>query len=268
MTPFICFIHIGKNGGTTFHQILHNNIPRFFSIPYHTETRGQFNSVHLDRFIRVTAANGVGGHTVKPYLDYESIIKRPIFYITFLREPVKRYISIANYRMYRRWSPDIEHTFGVHEYQDSQVRHLVGERDLAKACNMLHKIDFVGIVEEYDLSLLLLRQKLQPYFDLQVYYEKENVAEERSTNYYDKSSLSEAHLRRIRTENALDIELYMAGLARVDQMKANYRGDLQADLAAFRHNRENYRRPRLNRYVQKAKNGLVARVVQPLVVRL
>jgi len=233
MQPFICFVHIGKNGGTTFNQILHDNFPRFFTLNYHRKTDGNFDKNYLKRFLRsVGGAQGVGGHTIKPYLDYESVVRRPIFYITFLREPVKRYVSVVNHRMHQGWSPDIEHTFKYERYQDQQTRHLIGKRELTGAVEMIQRLDFVGILEQYDLSLLLLRQQLKPYFDFSINYKKENVAKDRSTNFYNINTLSEVHLNRIKTENALDIQLYQTGLERFEQMKANYQGDLQADLAA------------------------------------
>ncbi len=267
MQPFICFIHIGKNGGTTFHQILHDNVPRFFSIDQHRKTNGEFSKDHLRKFLRTTTARGVGGHTLKPYLNYESVVKRPIFYITFLREPVKRYVSVVNYRMYQGWSPDIEHTFTYERYQDNQVRHLVGKREFNSASDMIHQINFVGILEEYDTSLLLLRQQLKPFFDLKINYEKENVAKDRNTNFYNVNTLSETHLNRIKTENALDIQLYQKGLEQFEQMKANYEGDLQADLAAFQASNKHYHRKKTNYYFHKAKNGLVRKIIQPIIVR-
>lgn len=267
MRPFICFVHIGKNGGTTFHQILHDNLPRFFSIDYHQKTNGEFNKDYLKKFLQGTSAQGVGGHTVKPYLDYESVVKRPVFYITFLREPVKRYVSLVNHRMYQGWSPDIEHTFTFERYQDYQTRHLTGKRELNGAIEMIQRINFVGILEEYDLSLLLLQQQLKPYFDFKINYKKENVAKDRNTNFYSKDTLSEAHLNRIKTENALDIQLYQRGLERFEKVKANYPGDLKADLAAFQEKNKHYHRKKSKYYFHKAKNGLVKKVIQPIIVR-
>lgn len=226
MQPFICLIHIEKNGGTTFNQILHDNLSRFFSIEYHRKTNGEFGKEYLRKFLRSTSARGVGGHTVKPYLGYESVVKRPVFYIAFLREPVKRYVSLVNHRMYQKWSPDIEHTFTFERYQDYQTRHLTGKRELKEAIETIQRINFVGILEQYDLSLLLLRQQLKPYFDLKINYEKANVAKDRNTNFYSKDTLSETHLNRIKTENALDIQLYQKGLEQFEEMKANYEGDL------------------------------------------
>jgi len=266
MQPFICFVHIGKNGGTTFHQILHNNLPRFFSINRHKKTNGEFNKDHFRKFLRSTGARGIGGHTIKPYLDYESIVKRPIFYITFLREPVKRYVSLANFRKYLGWSPDIEHTFTFERYQDYQTRHLTGKRELAGAIDMIRRLDFVGILEEYDTSLLLLRQQLKPFFDLKINYEKQNVAKDRNTNFYSIDTLPEAHLNRIKTENALDIQLYQKSLEQFEQMKADYEGDLQADLATFKEENKHYHEKKSNYYFQKAKNGLVRKVIQPIIM--
>jgi len=266
MQPFICFVHISKNGGTTFHQILHDNLPRFFSINYHKKTNSEFDKEHLKKILRSTGARGVGGHTVKPYLDYESVVKRPIFYITFLREPVRRYLSLVNFRKYLGWSPDIEHTFTFERYQDYQTRHLTGKRELTGAIDMLHRLDFVGIVGQYDTSLLLLRQQLRPFFDLKLNYEKQNVAKDRNTDFYKIDTLSEAHLNRIKTENAVDIQLYQKGLERFEQMKANYEGDLQADLAAFREANKNYRRKKTKSYFQKSRNGLVKKIIQPIIV--
>lgn len=266
MQPFICFIHIGKNGGTTFHQILHDNLPRFFTIQYHKKTDGEFNQDYLRKFLRSTSAQGVGGHTIKPYLGYESVVKRPIFYITFLREPVKRYVSVVNHRMYQGWSPDIEHTFTYEQYQNRQTWHLTGKRELQGAVDMIHRLDFVGILEEYDLSLLLLKQQLKPFFDLKINYEKENVAKDRNTNFYNINTLEEAHLNRIKTENDLDIQLYQAGLERFEKMKANYEGDLQGDLEAFQEEKKHYHRKKTNYYFHKAKNGLVKKIIQPIIV--
>jgi len=266
MKPFICFIHIGKNGGTTFHQILHDNLSRFFTINYDRKTNGEFNKDYLRKFLRGTSAQGVGGHTIKPYLDYESVVKRPVFYITFLREPVKRYVSLVNHRMYRGWSPDIEHTFTYERYQNQQTRHLTGKRELNGAIEMIQRLDFVGILEQYDLSLLLLQQQLRPFFDFKINYKKENVAKDRSTNFYNINTLSEVHLNRIKTENVLDIQLYQTGLERFEQMKANYQGDLQADLAAFQEANKQYHRKKTNYYFNKAKNGLVKKIIQPIIV--
>jgi len=266
MQPFICFIHIAKNGGMTFNQILHDNLSSFFSIAYHKKTEGKFNKDYLRKFIRSTAAKGVGGHTIKPFLDYESVVGHPIFYITFLREPVKRYLSLVNHRMYQGWSPDIEHTFGLEQYQDYQVRHLTDERQLGKAVNTIQRLDFVGILEQYDLSLLLLKQQLKPYFELNINYQKINVAKDRNTSFYNIKTLSEAHLNRIKTENALDTQLYQKGLEQFEQMKADYKGDLEVDLAAFQEKNKHYRRKKSNYYFQKAKNGLVRKIIQPIIV--
>jgi len=266
MLPLICFIHITKSGGVTFHQILHDNLPRFFYINYNKKTDGNFDKHHLRKFLRSTAAQGVGGHTVKPYLDYESIVKRPIFYITFLREPVKRYVSLANYRMYRGWSPDIEHTFEFPRFWNEQIKHLTGQQDIDIAKKILQRIHFVGILEEFDMSLLLLRQQLKPYFDFKINYEKANVAKDRNTDFYHVDTLEKRYLDRIKKENAVDTEFYKMGVAQFEQMQANYEGDLQADLAAFREENKHYHRKKTNYYIQKAKNGLVKKIIQPIIV--
>jgi len=266
MQPFICFIHIGKNGGTTFNQILHDSLSGFFSIPYHEKTEGKFNKDHLRKFLRMTTAKGVGGHTIKPSLDYESIVKRPVFYITFLREPVKRYVSAINHRMYHGRLPNIELTFRFPRYQDFQTRHLTGERQLEKAVDTIQRLDFVGILEQYDLSLLLLRQQLKPYFDLNINYQKVNVAKDHNAEFYNVETLSEDQLNQIKNRSAIDIQLYQKGLEQFEQMKADYKGDLQADLAAFQESNKHYRRKKTNYYIQKAKNGLVRKIIQPIIV--
>lgn len=266
MKPFICFVHIGKCGGTTFNSILSDNLPGFYTIPSHRKARVAFNKDHLRQFLRSTDAQGVGGHTVKPYLDYESVVRRQIFYVTFLRDPVKRYISLANHRIYRGWSKGIEDTFAAEKYRDYQIRHLTGNHDLNGAIEMIQRLDFVGIVEQYDLSLLLLKQKLEPYFDLEINYERENVAKDRRTNFYNLDTLSEVELNRVKTENALDVQLYQKAWEQFEQMKADYKGDLDADLEAFRDENHRYNRRKSRYYFYKAKNALVKRVLQPLIV--
>jgi hypothetical protein len=41
---------------------------------------------------------GFGGHTTRSYLGYERAAGRPIRYVTFVRDPVKRYLSHFNHQ--------------------------------------------------------------------------------------------------------------------------------------------------------------------------
>lgn len=60
-----------------------------------------FSQKELDLLLKLSPfTTGIGGHTTRTYLDYQKVVKNPVFYFTFLRNPVDRYMSHLNYQIH------------------------------------------------------------------------------------------------------------------------------------------------------------------------
>ncbi|MEP6466394.1 MAG: hypothetical protein ABJB05_08810 [Parafilimonas sp.] len=90
----LCFIHIEKAAGTSFHEILKQHIPDYLILKPHPRHGADFSPKQLKLLLfYFPEIKGVGGHRLRPYLNYESAINKEIEYITILRSPIDRYLS-------------------------------------------------------------------------------------------------------------------------------------------------------------------------------
>lgn len=167
-----------------------------------------FSSDYLEKLIanypfRVT---GIGGHRVGSFLGYEKIIDRPIFYFSFVRKPLSRYLSHFNWQKNVKkiaWTVDsfLEESY----FNNFQCYRIAGKRDFASAkLHVEKKYSFVGIMEEYDASVLLLYQKLG--FDKKPFYKKSNKKNHKQM--IDLSQLNPLQYQRLVDNNHEDIRLY------------------------------------------------------------
>ena len=170
------FIHIERTAGRTVSSILR----RSFGTG-HCDIRLPLARRHsdrpknqLDHRILVDAEvlrrvrrvyrhlKGIAGHNAKPYGDLG--LSRPeIRFFTFLRDPAARLRShflnalLADHgpKAFDRW---IAATW-VHNWQTKMI---AGEPDAQKAIELLStRVDFVGLTERFDESVLMLGQWLQ-----------------------------------------------------------------------------------------------------------
>lgn len=210
----ICFVHIERAGGTTLHTIFRNNYPlRYMPLTPRSTWANEEDHVLTQEqakklFSLFPFAVGFGGHTVRSYVDYESVLGKPIRYFTYLRDPIKRYISHYNYH---RNVTGIDWTIDAFlrepRLHNFMTKRLAGCFDVDRAKEQLtQRMSFVGLTDRFDESLLLLRAELgMP--DLNVFYQKQNAS--RVANYQKDPELQEEETQqRIREVNALDIELY------------------------------------------------------------
>ncbi len=231
----ICFIHIEKAGGTTIHHILRSNYLSFLSTwpfdkddykPYVTSTDLKW----LVRLLPFTA--GIGGHSLRCYLNYEQFVKDKIDYITFLRDPIKRYISHFNNHKRRAGKyRTIQEFMTEARYDNFMTQRITGDLDIDKAKDFLkNKFSFVGLVENFDESLLLMKNELQ-LPNLNILYNKRNVSKNPN---YQSESIFENHsiLKEIEDRNLLDLELYQFVNSEIfPQYYQSYGKNLETDLA-------------------------------------
>lgn len=181
----LIFLHIPKNGGSTFHFIVKRYFKEqnIFSIKIlnntttNTKELLEMPKYEKDQVKLLTGHMKFGLHKE---LTGESK------YITFLREPEERVISFyyyilrkPNHRLYKTVTEnnmslyDFVTKIDSHDVNNGQIRLLSGiddteENMLAKALeNIENHFSFVGLTEKYDESLILLKKMYNwstPYY--------------------------------------------------------------------------------------------------------
>ncbi|MBR9921782.1 MAG: hypothetical protein GYB31_13160 [Bacteroidetes bacterium] len=249
----------------TTHQIFHHLLTGYISP--HPGFGEHFSASDLDKLRRSIPlqVSGIGGHRMGAFLNYESVIKEPIFYTTFLRDPIARYMSSINWKKYvmkQDWTPESygEETF----YHNFQCFRICGERSFEKAKSIiLNKFGFVGLMEAFNPSLMLLKDKLC-LGNNDWRYTKENIQEygEKKIRWEDLNPKTQA---KYLENNKEDIRLYNFVKDELwPQYKSGYKGNLEADIVKFEESLKNFELPKTRFLKHKASNWLLGRVIQPL----
>jgi hypothetical protein len=207
---FFIFVHIEKAAGTTFNHILRNNLILYVTLNntlFWTEKYdGIFNACMLQKLLKYfKIINGVGGHTIKGNIDYQKATKKSVTYLTFLRNPIDRYLSHYSFQknvMNINWTIDkfIENK----KFNNFQTKKIAGSENLDLAKKIIsERFNFVGLTEQFDVSLKLLKIKFPRHFK-DINYERKNVLSRR----VHLEKLPNVAIKKIRNNNLLDIELY------------------------------------------------------------
>jgi len=245
------FVHIDKTAGRTVRAVLR----RSFGAG-HCEIRTPYARRSGDRHDRSVYVNaddlrrvrriyrhlrGIAGHNVKPYSDLDAACPE-IRYLTFLRDPVSRYLSHFKNRAETYGRADFDRWAAQDSMRDFQTRSLAGEANLQRALDLVsRRIGFVGLNEAFDESLLMLGQWLaEPGFRPEYRPVNRLVDKERPRDaaraQADLGYLDTPEVRdRLLELNALDQQLYdFAVREHFARQRQAYRGDLAADVAALR----------------------------------
>ncbi len=159
----------------------------------------------------------IGGHFLRTTTGLATAYPE-LAYITFLRDPVDRFISHYNHGLNRgHHSMSIQERIQVQGESDYQVKFLLGcqtiqdrdfsviQDDLEKAKKVLAEdYVFVGMTEKFDESLVLLKEILG-LLDLDIRYEKMHATKKK---HVTKDELSPDLLEKIKNANRMDQALY------------------------------------------------------------
>lgn len=224
--PLIVFIHIPKTAGSSFAGTLYKNYKggALYEIP--GEQLHDREALQNSLNERLENLQAVTGHS-SFYLRIDQLLKRECCYVTILREPVDRLVSLYYYlRSISDANPIgkqiVERNMSLVDFAQSRfdlttdnpmLRMLTGSdtnsitwgactQEMLESAknNLLHHFDFVGFTDEYSEFL--------PFVSKQFGW---NTEEEKLNINADRKSLQEVDpetIKLIEELNSFDVELY------------------------------------------------------------
>lgn len=242
--PPLVFLHVAKTGGRTVDTVLRGTYGAGYVLaeplrePRPVGTGGrEFLLPTYDaddyRWLRrrIPWLRAIGGHTLTLWSNVHEV--EPVRYLAFLREPLAR--AASHYQFHVNTTPaplDWERWCAWPEHHEHQVRFFDrdGSPDAAIAAIERHGV-FVGLLERFEESLLLLRQHLAP--ELRCAYRRTNTA---SSNDLARSLLVDPERReQLRAMHRGEFALYAWVRDELwPRYVAAYPGDLAADAARLR----------------------------------
>lgn len=232
----IFFLHIPKTAGTTFRYIIQYQYQP--SAIYELYDHSVPHSQRLNEIVNLSDSRKQQLQIVNSHFGFglHEFLPRPYTYITFLRNPIDRVVSMYYYLHRTRNSqtnplpPDLSLQDYVQTYQGVQngmTKYLSGvmfkdqiadkspqfignsqcmdeaQLELAKK-NLKEHFKVIGLAEKFDESLILLKKTLGWKIPL---YDKNNVSKSRPST----RDVSKDVLKLIEQSNEFDVQLYEYG---------------------------------------------------------
>jgi hypothetical protein len=242
----IVFVHVPKAGGSTFYSILRDvyGLPELYKLSRDAGVLRAYSELSASRRSRVRVIYG--------HVDYgvAGLQAQTAQYITFVRDPVTRAVSLYYYIKHQLNDPlhalatrtslaEFVETSGSSEFDNGMVRRFSGVGDtvafgectremLETAKRNLAQFAFVGLTERFDEGYALLCQR----FGWPVrYYPGEKINKHRP----GLEKIPDAALDLIRRHSTLDQELYQYCTQLYEQqLQAAEVGDMLARIRARR----------------------------------
>ena len=217
----ILFLHIPKAAGSTFKKILNRNYSRNSIIQF-TGKKSEIENFLLLPEQRKKAINVIEGHMT---YGFHKFIPKPYKYLTFLRDPVERVVSL--YYFIKRRPAHYLHNKIINdnmslldfinsnlsvEIDNHQTRLISGIEDIpigscsieifekAKS-NLINDFVFVGISEKFNESLLVFKDIFKQN---NIFYSVRNQTKNRPL----VKNIPDSVINAIAEKNKFDIELY------------------------------------------------------------
>lgn len=244
----LIFLHLMKTGGHTLHKLLRHKYDadaRF----YYSQRPGRT----LADFLALSAAQRDRLRFIHGHLDFgfHEMLSQPCTYITLLRQPIKRMISLYYFVYYHpsRYDPINNPPLSFQDYisperilvDNGQTRKIAGQAsndfpfggctlellDIAKR-NLRDRFLMVGITERFEESLVMLRHLIGL---------KTLLHTKANTNPAKPESepLSDADMELAIAYNQLDLQLYDYGNQLLDEQIAALGRPFQREMSLFRH---------------------------------
>jgi hypothetical protein len=260
------FVHIERTAGRTVISILR----RSFGTG-HCDIRlplakrcGDRPQRQLDRRVLVDAEmlrrirhiyrhlKGIAGHNVKPYGEL-GVSNPEIRFFTFLRDPAARLRShFLNARLVNHSPQEFERWIAATWVHNWQTKMIAGEPNAQKAIELLStRVEFVGLTERFDASVLMLGQWLQEPRFCPTYRPINQLSDKRPphevAHLHRNTSYLDSDPARTRIQEALceDQKVYDFVKSTIFPRQISaYQGELESDLRDLQlRNREAGRLP-------------------------
>lgn len=213
----LAFIHVAKTAGSTMERILANSYGAAYCHAEHWQRLlpsggrdgsfvvPKYDAEDFRRLKRLCPwLRCVGGHAIALWSGLEKV--QPTRYFAFLRDPVRR--GASHYQFHLRddanplgWDEWVE--WEVH--RNHQLKMFSPNADVAEALADIERLGvFVGLMEHFDESLLLLQRLVAP--DLRLGYERRNTS--RDNEVADRLLNDPGTRRQLEEMYAGDLELY------------------------------------------------------------
>ena len=253
----LAVVHIHKTAGTTLAGMLkHANGARHCHVYAEDPAAPYFSAEHLRRMKArfYPRLNSILGHDVRVYSDLEGVAP-DIKWITFLRNPIARTASHYQYDLQRGGVDLPFEEWIIHEaVRDRQTRIIAGPDGTAEqATELLGRFSFVGLTEQFDESLVMLKRKvgLRDIRNASKWVAPSNDVKKRLLADPEAVAMLES-------VNREDLALYDHLLAEIyPKQRFEYGQGLDADVSWFRRSNHTmtvarmYRSPRYLAYLAK-----------------
>lgn len=249
-TPTVLFLHIPKAGGQTLGEYVYNQCRNEEA---HEDyqlnagvaylTYGFFKEpelaipAHVHSILQRKDLRTVIGHF---WFGLHEHVARPSTYITLLRHPVERVVSLYHYAK-------LAETMSLEEFvasppfkevDNDQTRRIAGVDPEIGGCtnetlraakeNLRRHFSVVGVTERFDETLVLLKRKFNWQRDVISYPRNVNAARTPT------ASLSSEVIAAIRERNELDFELWQYAVRLLDEAIAAEGAGFQAELERYK----------------------------------
>jgi len=242
----LAFTHIKKAAGTTLSHILRINFfLKHCDVKVLSAASGNiFQAADMHKLLKLNPLiRSIAGHSVLPYGDLDQYYRKAKF-ITILRNPIKRYISQYQHNVEKLgYKGSFETYLDDQSSWNKQVKTIAGSEDLNLAKDILiKKFLLVGIVEEFDTFLILLKMKLEPK-NFYPGYKVQNIAKKDSAIGLKVEDYLKTHEEKIEDRNALDIALYQFVKSELlAKEKSLYGSGFETALQDFKRSKKGYDR--------------------------
>ena len=204
------YCHIPKTAGTTLNYILRKNFgEKLIPTIVRNGSDYQYNDLKLDKRIYKNA-RCISGHGLKPFIDYKEF-NDEMQWFTFVREPIKRFVSQYIHQQtsaLQKYHLPIEEWSVKYSRSNWLVKWIAGEENLEKAIDIINqKFIFIGLVENFDDSLQLMRKAFNLDLDLDFGKPKMVVRDNTLKTELLKNRYDEL-LPFYLNQNKLDIQFY------------------------------------------------------------
>ena len=215
--PLLVFLHLAKTGGRTMDTVLRSTYGAGYvqAEPWRPPRAagtggGDFilPTYQPDDFRRLQRLcpwmRAVGGHTLTLWSRVHTV--RPVRYVAFMREPIARAASHYQYHVANAPEPlDWDAYCDWPEHYNSQVRFFSRGADPDEAIRLIREHGvFVGLLERFEESLLLIRRLVAP--ELVPAYVRRNTAS--SNDIARKLRSDPASRERLRAMNSAEFPLH------------------------------------------------------------